>query len=68
MIRDTIRQYMRGKTSPSIHDMQCFVGMIETGEATYDDFQAIGGDVLAAAVAKTKQNIDDARASDDGLR
>ncbi len=44
----------------SLANMDCFVGMIETGEATFDDFEAVGGVALAAAVAKTKQNMDDA--------
>jgi hypothetical protein len=30
----------------------CLVGMIETGEATLDDMQAVGGDVLSARIAK----------------
>ena len=60
-IQKTIADYMGTKTEPGVFDMQCFVDMIETGEATYEDFQAVGGDTLAAAVANTKQNIDDAR-------
>jgi len=34
----------------SPHNMSCFAGMIETGKATYNDFEAVGGRVLAAAV------------------
>ncbi len=60
-IQKTITAYMRGKELPSSHDTLCFVGMIESGEAIYDDFEAVGGVVLAAAVAKSKQNMDDAR-------
>lgn len=37
----------------------CFVGMIETGEATYADFEAVGGVVLAAAVAIQPMGIDE---------
>lgn len=39
--------------------MLCFVGMIETGEATWDDFREVGGDVLVAAIAKAKEKLDD---------
>ena len=60
-IQATIRNYLGGKSEVSVFNMQCFVGMIETGEATYDDFEAVGGVVLAAAVAKAKQDVDDAR-------
>ena len=44
-----------------VFTLQCFVGMIETGESTYDDFQAVGGDELAAAVANTKRHMDESR-------
>jgi len=69
-MQNHIAQHIRGgKFDPdkstddqvSLHNMMCFVGMIETGEATYDDFEAVGGMVLVAAVANTKQNMDDAR-------
>lgn len=46
--------------SLSVQTIRCFVGMIETGEATFDDFRSIS-DTLAAQVAKTKQNLDDIR-------
>ena len=59
--REKIADYLRNKSRPSEHDLLCFVGMIETGEAGYDDFMAVGGVVLTAAVAKRKQNLDDAR-------
>jgi hypothetical protein len=61
-IQETICDYIRYTDGlPGTFTMQTFVGMIETGEATLDDFQAAGGDTLAAAVANTKQNMDDAR-------
>lgn len=44
---------------PTTHSMLCFVGMIETGEATWDDFREVGGDVLVAAIAKAKEKLDD---------
>lgn len=28
---------------PTDHTIKCFIGMIQTGEATIDDFQAVGG-------------------------
>lgn len=37
----------------SLYNLSCLVGMIETGEATFDDMQAVGGDVLVARIAKT---------------
>lgn len=36
----------------SLFNEQCLVGMIETGDATLDDMQAVGGVVLAARIAK----------------
>jgi len=42
-----------------LFNMQCFVGMIETGEATYDDFEWVGGVALATAVRKLKAAIAD---------
>ena len=62
-IQKTIASYMKGKTEPGVFDTMAFVGMIESGEATYEDFEAVGGVVLAAAVAKSKQNMDDARSN-----
>jgi len=60
-IQSTIREYMGKKTEPSIFDLNSFVGMIETGEARYLDFEAVGGKVLAAQIAKSKQNREDIR-------
>ena len=60
-IQKTIAAYMSGKTEPGVVDMMAFVGMIEDGEATYADFEAVGGNVLVAAVAKSMQNMEDAR-------
>ena len=54
-IRGTIAAYIQGKDSPSAHDLQCFVGMIETGEALYDDFVAVGGKELETAVCETRE-------------
>jgi len=30
-----------------MHTIDCFIGMIQTGEATMDDMQTIGGEYLA---------------------
>lgn len=37
----------------SVFNLQCLIGMIETGEITYDDLDAVGGMPLVAAVAKS---------------
>ena len=50
-IRGTITDYMHGKSEPSRHDLLCFVGMLESGEATVHDFAFVGGIELAAKVA-----------------
>ena len=50
-IQDTIRIQLGDKSRPSEHDLLCFVGMIETGEARYHDFLDVGGPTLLAAVA-----------------
>ena len=42
MTNSTIQDYMRGKDVPSLRDLQCFVGMLQTGEATLKDFEAVG--------------------------
>ncbi len=36
----------------SVYNLQCLIGMIETGEIAYSDLEAVGGVVLVAAVAK----------------
>lgn len=36
----------------SAYNLQCLIGMIETGEIAYGDLEAIGGVALVAAVAK----------------
>ena len=36
----------------SIWNESCLVGMLETGEATLDDMQTVGGDALAGRLAK----------------
>ena len=58
-IQKTIRLMTQGKPEPTVFDMQCFIGMIETGEATVDDFRLVGGIVLAASVAKSVQVKED---------
>jgi hypothetical protein len=41
-IQSTIRDYLKDGP-PSDHTMRCFMGMLETGEATILDFAAVGG-------------------------
>jgi len=44
LVQEKIRDYLPfggGEVSP--HTIQCFVGMCETGEATVDDFECVGG-------------------------
>lgn len=60
-IQTKIREYLAGKSTPPVFTLRCFVGMLETGEATYGDFQAVGGDLLVAEVAKAKENIEGGR-------
>ena len=36
----------------SLYSEECIVGMIESGEATYDDLLAVGGEVLTDRIAK----------------
>ena len=36
----------------SLFNFQCLVGMVETGEITYADLEAVGGVALTANVAK----------------
>lgn len=43
----------------SVFNFRCLVGMVETGEATYDDLMAVGGTTLTAAVAKSVTNAYD---------
>jgi len=47
-VQDKIREYMGGRTTAhvSAHTMQCFCGMLETGEATVADFDATGVDLM----------------------
>jgi|10_taG_2_1085330.scaffolds.fasta_scaffold153220_1 hypothetical protein len=42
-IQQKITDYLRFPGSSEAFTLRCFVGMIETGEATLDDFEAVGG-------------------------
>ncbi len=46
-----IDDYMRGKTTSTatLHDLQCFVGMLQTNECTLADFANAGVDLEAIA-------------------
>ena len=50
-IRSTIKAYLdvRGQ-EPDDFTLRCFRGMLETGDATLADFDAVGGPQLALAV------------------
>lgn len=59
-IQDKIRDYLtpRGASKHTLqclteHTLQCFVGMVQTGEASLSDFEAVGGDTLRTAVAES---------------
>ncbi len=47
----TIRDYMNGQSvaSLSVFTMTCFVGMLESGEATVTDFDECGVDLMQLA-------------------
>jgi hypothetical protein len=51
-IRETIAEYMKRKAEPTKRDLLCFVGMLQTGEATLADFYAVGGESLTLSVMK----------------
>ena len=42
-IQKKIADYLRRGSVVSDFTLRCFVGMIETGEATLADFEAVGG-------------------------
>jgi len=44
---------------PTTHTIRCFVGMIETGEITWDDLRQTAGDVITAEVASLFNDIRD---------
>lgn len=49
-VRHKIYQYLARSAGtgnhPTDHTLQCFVGMVQTGEATVEDMHAVGGDFL----------------------
>ena len=49
-IQATISRYLRSSAGncnfPTMHTIDCFIGMIQTGEATMNDMQTIGGEYL----------------------
>ena len=49
-IQNTIKGYLSGSGSVSDYTFRCFVGMIETGEATEQDFRLVAGDDIADKV------------------
>ena len=59
-IQKTISRYLRASAGTANHPTEycfrCFVGMLETGEATLDDFAAVGGDWLRNEVEQRKRD------------
>ena len=59
-IQMTIARYLRASAGTANHPTEycfrCFVGMIETGEATIDDFREVGGEWLANEVSSRKES------------
>jgi len=49
-IQKTISDYLNGKAFPADSDLNCFIGMLETGEAKPSDFAKVGGQDLAKIV------------------
>jgi hypothetical protein len=70
-IQEKIAQYLGSE--PQAGNMwhstlTCFVGMIETGEATIADFRAVGGAELAEAVGlrRALSNLNETRCKHEG--
>ena len=49
-IRNTIRNYLGSSETVSDYTLLCFAGMIETGEATEQDFREVAGNEIADRV------------------
>ena len=60
-IQATISRYLRASAGtgnhPTEYCFRCFVGMLETGEATLDDFDAVGGSWLRKQVEQRQGAI-----------
>ena len=52
-IQTQITAYIGDKSEPSQRDLLAFVGMVEGGEASWQDFCDVGGLELAVRVAGT---------------
>lgn len=63
-VQKTIRQYVQRSAGNCNHltdyTMRCFVGMVETGEATYEDFETCF-DGLGGKVRRFKAKLDGER-------
>ena len=57
-IQDTIRIQLGDRDEIAARDVLIFVGMIEGGEAEYEDFHDVGGCALVAAVAYNRGYLD----------
>ncbi len=51
----TIRAYLTRSCGnaghPSVHTLQCFVGMVQTGEADIETFRKVGGEWIVEQMA-----------------
>jgi len=57
-IQSTIAAYLANRSeseSPSRHDLLCFVGMLETGEATPADFDSVRSGLSAVVLEFQKK-------------
>ena len=61
-IEKTISRYLRASAGtgnhPTDHTLRCFLGMIETGEATVDDFHKIGGMFIVNEIQRLANTFD----------
>lgn len=60
-IQKTIAQYVLRSAGTcnhmTDHTVRCFIGMTETGEATWDDFRAVGGQKLVDVIQERWEAI-----------
>jgi len=61
-IQKTISQDLRASAGtanwPTDFTLRCFIGMIETGEAKWDDFKLVGGEWLIKQMKDMEMQID----------
>lgn len=56
-VQTKIRQYLARSAGncnvPTDHTIRCFIGMIQTGEATIEDFDSVGGQYVVDRITET---------------